>query len=71
MTINLIMISSQINLMSLESLFLLERGSLTILSGIKIDRKKTNKISDFSQEVAEQLKYYVYRLIDPRNGIIV
>ena len=57
--------------MSLESLFLLERGSLTILSGIKIDRKKTNKISDFSQEVAEQLKYYVYRLIDPRNGIIV
>lgn len=71
MTINLIMISSQINLMSLESLFLLERGSLTILSGIKIDRKNTNKISDFSQEVAEQLKYYVYRLIDPRNGIIV
>lgn len=71
MTINLIMISLQINLMSLESLFLLERGSLTILSGIKIDRKKTNKISDFSQEVAEQLKYYVYRLIDPQNGIIV
>ena len=25
-------------------------------------------ISEFSQEVAEQLKYYVYRLIDPRNG---
>ena len=25
-------------------------------------------INEFSQEVAEQLKYYVYRLIDPRNG---
>lgn len=25
-------------------------------------------ISEFSQEVVEQLKYYVYRLIDPRNG---
>ena len=28
-------------------------------------------ISEFSQEVVEQLKYYVYRLIDPQNGIIV
>lgn len=25
-------------------------------------------INEFSKEVAEQLKYYVYRLIDPRNG---
>lgn len=26
------------------------------------------EISSFTKEVAEQLKYYVYRLIDPRNG---
>ena len=25
-------------------------------------------ISEFSKEVVEQLNYYVYRLIDPRNG---
>lgn len=27
-----------------------------------------NKISEFPQEVIKELKYYVYRLIDPRNG---
>ena len=26
------------------------------------------QISKFSPEVAKELKYYVYRLIDPRNG---
>lgn len=27
-----------------------------------------SKIDSFSPEVAEKLQYYVYRLIDPRNG---
>ncbi len=27
-----------------------------------------NKIDQFPNEVIEELKYYVYRLIDPRNG---
>lgn len=26
------------------------------------------QINKFSEEVAKELKYYVYRLIDPRNG---
>ncbi|WP_162046548.1 LEM-3-like GIY-YIG domain-containing protein [Vibrio taketomensis] len=28
----------------------------------------SNKFDSFSSEVAEKLQYYVYRLIDPRNG---
>ncbi|WP_416860606.1 LEM-3-like GIY-YIG domain-containing protein [Helicobacter ganmani] len=29
---------------------------------------QTQEISSFTPEVTEQLRYYVYRLIDPRNG---
>jgi len=28
----------------------------------------TNKVKEFPQEVIEKLRFYVYRLIDPRNG---
>jgi len=27
-----------------------------------------SEVSEFKKEVQDQLKYYVYRLIDPRNG---
>lgn len=27
-----------------------------------------NKINEFSQETINKIGYYVYRLIDPRNG---
>ena len=26
------------------------------------------KIDKFSKEIADELQYYVYKLIDPRNG---
>ena len=29
-----------------------------------------NQIGEFLQEVINEIKYYVYRLIDPRNGEI-
>ena len=31
-------------------------------------RKGLKMISEFSNEVKEKLKHYVYRLVDPRNG---
>lgn len=30
--------------------------------------KNMNKINEFSQETINKIGYYVYRLIDPRNG---
>jgi hypothetical protein len=35
---------------------------------INIVRRQKKVIKEFSNEVASQLNYYVYRLIDPRNG---